>query len=162
MGRAPFPELIGQIAGLQNRERLEWALTGSASFRIQGMDVEPPDIDIQTDARSAYAVQRLLGGTVLQPVSFSAAARIRSHFGRMLLRGWVVEIMGDLEKLHTDGTWTEAPDLARIRRFVHYAGQSIPVLDLAYELEAYEILGRPERAAMLREFLASRPEEGSQ
>ena len=39
---------------------LTWALTGSASFALHGMDLPVHDIDVQTDKKSAYGVEAAL------------------------------------------------------------------------------------------------------
>ena len=150
MHRAPFADTILRIAALLRDDRLRWAFTGSASFRLQGIDVPYNDIDIQTDAPSAYLVQHRLGGTVTLPVALSTSVPFRSHFGKTILDGWLVEIMGDVEKVQADGTWTAPPDLALLTRRVDLQGVPIPVLDLEYEADAYETLGRLERAALIR------------
>ncbi len=35
---------------------LPWALTGSASFALQGVSLAPEDVDVQTSAAGAYEV----------------------------------------------------------------------------------------------------------
>jgi hypothetical protein len=68
------------------------------------MPVEPRDIDIQTDEAGAYAIARLFSECVTRPIAFSAADRIRSHFGALLVDGVKVEVMGDIHKRPDDGT----------------------------------------------------------
>jgi hypothetical protein len=135
---------------------INWALTGSTSFALQGVPVEPNDIDIQTDANGAYAIEQLFPEFITRKVAFSATDRIRSHFGALEIDGLKVEIMGDIEKRLDDDTWQAPPDLNQHRQFVDVAGMRIPVLSLEYETEAYRIMGRIERAAMLRVFLDTR------
>ena len=62
--------------------------------------------------------------------------------------------MGDVEKRLVDGSWAPPPELSRHRRFVMVAALQVPVMSLAYEAEAYELLGRPERAALIRTVLS--------
>lgn len=73
-------------------------MTGSTSFAIQGMDIEPHDIDIQTDEVTAYLLGDLLKDYVIQPISFSGTDKIRSHFGKFLMDDMEVEVMGDIQK----------------------------------------------------------------
>ncbi|MFC6233223.1 nucleotidyltransferase domain-containing protein, partial [Paenibacillus allorhizosphaerae] len=37
--------------------QINWALTGSTSFALQGLPYEPGDIDIQTDQQGAYEIE---------------------------------------------------------------------------------------------------------
>ncbi len=151
--RAPFSDTVLRIAELLHGRELLWAFTGGANLLLQGLDVPYNDIDIETDARSAYLAQEILGGTIVLPVSFSTSAPYRSHFGKTMLDGWLVEIMGAVQKLRPDGSWTPAPDLTVITRRVAYHGECVPVLNLQYEADAYDMSGRPDRAARIRLYL---------
>jgi len=137
------------VTGLDGDE--PWALTGSASFALQGVPVEPDDIDVQTTEAGAYAVESAFADRVVEPVSFSVADRIKSHFGALEFGGVRVEIMGAVQKRRPDGTWEPPVDVSEHRRFVDLDGRSVPVLSLAYEADAYERLGREQRAALLAE-----------
>lgn len=130
-----------------------WVVTGSAAFALRGMPVSPSDIDIQTDRAGAYRIERRLHQFVVKPVTFSAAERIRSHFGELEIEGVKVEVMGDIEKQLPDGSWEPPPDIDAHLDIVRAADMSVPVLSLEYEAAAYETLGRTERARMLREWV---------
>ena len=136
------------------RPPVNWALTGSLSMALQGVPIEPHDIDVQTDAAGAYESERRFAAAVICPVAFSSAENIRSHFGALRINGLTVEIMGDIEKRLPDGSWEGPVDLARHRHVVSVAGMRVPVLSLVYEREAYLKLGRVERAALLARWLA--------
>lgn len=157
-----------------------WALTGSLSFALQGVPVDPTDVDVQTDEPGAYALERRLSRlddaavAVRDPVSFSTGDGIRSHFGVLAVGGVRVEVMGALQK-RVDGNWEPPVDVAERRTWIAVDGRHgapaddwsdrgadpggtegdasfrVPVLPLAYEATAYERLGRSERAALLRE-----------
>lgn len=131
---------------------IEWALTGSTSFVLQGVPMEPTDIDVQTTASGAYAIEELFSGHVTDPVTFTESATIRSHFGTVVLDGVTVEIMGALQKRLDDGTWEPPVDVSMHRTRVAFRGHDVPVLSLAYEAEAYDQLGRTERADELRQY----------
>ena len=84
-----------------------------------------------------------------RPVAFSAAERIRSHFGALRLDGVTVEIMGDIAKRLPDGRWEEPVDLDAHTRFVEAHGPRLPVLALEYEAAAYRTLRRTQTAELL-------------
>ena len=128
-----------------------WGMTGSTSFAIQGMDVVPHDIDIQTDEPTAYIIGDLLKEYVVQPVSFSGNDIIRSHFGKFLVDGMDVEVMGDIQK-KADDEWEDIILLNSLLDHVEWHGYQVPVLKLSYEAEAYRKLGRIERAESLERF----------
>ena len=131
-----------------------WALTGSMGMWLQGMTLQPRDIDLQTHREGAYQMQSLFPEYITVPVFFKASERIRSHFGTIEIEGVAVEVMGEMEKLRPDGLWEPAPDLPSVTRWVEYAGMRLPVLDLAYEVESYRLMGREAKAELIRAFLA--------
>ena len=60
--------------------------------------------------------------------------------------------MGNIEKWLPDSTW-EGVDIHKQRKFIQFEGMEIPVLSLEYEYQAYQNLGRLERAQQIRDFL---------
>lgn len=154
---ARFLIVLRQLAQKLSGEALVWAFTGSVGQALQGLPVKPRDVDIQTDAAGAYRVMDLFPDRVLGPVRFQTTASIRSHYGALKIGGLTVEVMGDVEKRRPDGRWTPPPDLAILRRYVDVDDLRLPVLDLAHEAEAYALLGRHKRAALLRDWLREHP-----
>lgn len=139
-----------------------WAITGSVGFALQGVPIEAHDVDVQTDERGAYEIERRFATHVARPVAFSAADRIRSHLGSLTIDSVTVEIMGDIQKRRTDGTWDDPVPLERYVHMVERAGLQVPVLSLEYEYQAYLQLGRVEKAAMLRRWLDEHRESRNQ
>jgi len=152
------PRHLEALRAIEARLRgsgVRWALTGSTSFALQGVPVEAHDIDVQTDAAGAYALAGRFADAVTHPVVFSEAKRIRSHFGALRLYGVTVEIMGDIAKRLPDGSWEEPVNLDAHTRFVEAHGLRLPVLALAYEAQAYRMLGRIQTADLLEGWLAA-------
>ena len=148
------------IAALQTISRLAakepglvWALTGSTSFALQGMDVQAHDIDIQTDEASAYKLGTLLKEYTTEPVRFWGTEKMRSHFGRFQIGGAEVEIMGDIEKRLPAGGWEEAVSLAPLILYVDFAGMRLPVVSLRHEAKAYRMMGRTARAEEIEQYV---------
>lgn len=146
------------------RERLDptdvvWALTGSLGHALQGVPVEVHDVDLQTDERGAYGIESSLRELVTRPVELSGTGTIRSHFGELAVGGVKVEIMGAVQTRRADGRWGRAVEVEAHRTWVTVRGRPVPVLTLAHEVGAYEALGRPERAALLRRFLPDPTED---
>ena len=133
-----------------------WAITGSFSFALQGMEIEVNDIDIQTDAVGAYEIESALSDKIIRNVSFSKSDKIASHWGELNIDGVKVEIMGALQKKLPDGTWESPVDIKTHREFITFEGMVLPVLSLAYEEQAYRTLGRIERANQIKEWLSRR------
>ncbi len=120
---------------------------------LQGVLVDVHDIDIQTDQEGAYEVEHRLIDYVKQPVRYSAAERIRSHLGVLEIDGIKVEIMGALQKRIDHQGWEDPVEVKRFQRWVEIDEMRIPVLSLEYEQQAYQNMGRVEKAEMLRQWL---------
>lgn len=132
---------------------VNWAVTGSVGLALQGVPLEPHDIDVQTDEVGAYRIAALFANCVVRPVAFSAKAGMRSHFGALEIDGVQVEVMGDVQHQREDGSWGPPPDLSRIRRYVDAEGMRIPVVSLEHERDAYAKMGRTERVAQISRVL---------
>ena len=163
MALLPEPHLhaLRVIHGLlQGQEGLVWALTGSTSFVLQGMDLLPHDIDLITDVGGAYRIGEILSACVVKPVgSDSAAAYIRSHFGRFLVEGVEVDVMGSPRRMNLDGSWGEPDFLPPIIQWIEFSDMRVPVLPLSYEAQAYRLLRRDGRAEEIEAFLEYKREK---
>ena len=135
-------EALHQVRQAVSEADVVWAITGSTAFAIRGLDTVAHDIDLQTDAVGAYAIQRLLAPYMMRPVRYRISHNIRSHFGRAMIAGVIVEIMGSIEQRKADGTWAAAPNLSALIEWISWDGNIWPVLALDYEASAYHALGR--------------------
>ncbi|UCG03133.1 MAG: hypothetical protein JSW11_03915 [Candidatus Heimdallarchaeota archaeon] len=133
-----------------------WGVTGSLSMALQGVPVVPNDIDIQTDEKGAYEIQKLFKDHIIKPINFSGNSMIKSHFGSIRVCDILIEIMGGVQKLLPNGSWEPAVDIQPHRQFIKLKGMHIPVLSLKYEESAYRKLGRIERADLLKKYLENK------
>ncbi len=149
---APFLPVLHQLHTTLHGQDVLWTITGSTAFALRGLPFTPNDIDLQTDAPGAYAIEKLLPEFVAHPVTYSGTERIRSHFGQLQMDSIKIEIMGDVEKW-VNGRWQPPPDLTQHREYVQFVEMKVPVLSLAYECVAYEEMGRRETAVILQQWL---------
>ena len=150
-----YLKVFRKINARLNNTSVNWVVTGSLGFALQGVPVEPNDIDIQTDKRGAYEIERHFSEFMTKRVTLSSTERIRSYFGELMIDRIKVEIMGDIQKRLEDGSWENSMDLEHHKRVVEVEGMKVPVLSLEYEYQAYLKLGRTEKAEMLRNWLHS-------
>lgn len=129
-----------------------WAVTGSTSFIVQGIPLEPNDIDIQTDKISAYEIENIFYDYIVQKVRFTTSDKIKSHFGVLKINDIRIEIMGDIQK-RVGGSWELPVDITQYKKYIIADGFVIPVLDLKYEYEAYLKLGRTVRAKLIKNYI---------
>jgi hypothetical protein len=123
----------------------KWAINGSTSLVLQGIDLKPNDIDILTDRNHAYEIQEKLNDFVVEPVSYSSNGRYKSHHGVLSVRGVKVEIMGNLQ-VFRNGEWSppQNPGTVKIKR-LRFLGMEIPVVSVESQLESGYVLEKIKR-----------------
>ncbi|MFC1521173.1 nucleotidyltransferase domain-containing protein [Elusimicrobiota bacterium] len=145
--------VLEKILSKLSNSKINWALTGSMNFALQGVPVTPNDIDIQTDKDGAFEIEKIFSQYITKKVVLRSTEKIKSYFGELAVGGVKVEIMGDIQKCPPDGTWELPVNIDKYKKFVIIEKMQIPVLSLAYEYQAYKVLGRIEKAEMLKRFL---------
>lgn len=138
-------EVLQKIYNMLNSTNINWVITGSTVFIIQGISLKPNDIDIQTDKEGAYQIEECFKEFIKTKVCLSSNDKISSHFGCLEIDGIKVEIMGDIQK-NINGVWEEPVNLEKYKKYITLHDMKLPVLDLEYEYEAYLKMGRIEKA----------------
>jgi hypothetical protein len=131
-------------------DKMPWALTGSASLRLQGVDVTVHDLDIQTDEQHIYAIEKRLAEFVTTPVHVWETPHMHSLDGRMEIDGVEIELLANITHLLKDGTWSGFIDFSRLR-LLDWHGWRVPAFSLEDEEEAYQSMGRIEKAVLIHE-----------
>lgn len=132
---------------LKNRS-INWVIAGSTNLAIQGVDIEPHDIDIVTDKKGAFSIGKILKEFEKEPVEFKESNKFKSYFGIYEIKGVKVEIMGDLE-VNKKNIWIRTNGLSK-KKIVSFKRMQIPVKSLKSEYESYNKLGRIEKAIKIK------------
>ncbi|HLO15761.1 MAG TPA: hypothetical protein VK206_13090 [Anaerolineales bacterium] len=130
-----------------------WALTGSAGLRLQGVDLSVNDLDLQTDAKTIYLLEKEFAEFMKVPVHVWESEHTRSHHGQAGINGLQVEFLGDVRHLRSDGTWDVPLDIKSVLVWVEWNKFMIPVLSLVQEVLAYERMGRIQKAEIIRSMI---------
>jgi hypothetical protein len=125
---------------------VDWQIGGSAAAFLQGIPFQVQDVDIFTDARSAYAVQAQFQRFTVRAVRLSSAGRLRSHFGILQLCGVPVEIIGNLQIRSADGRWSDPFPAPGDKHYALLGNIALPVASLAATLRLYTALGKTDHA----------------
>lgn len=145
-------KVLQKIYDKLNGTNINWVITGSTAFAIQGIPLIPNDIDIQSDKDGAYQIEECMKEFIVKRICLSSNGNISSYFGCLVIDGIKVEIMGDIQK-NINGIWEEPVDLKKYKTYVTLQGMKLPILDLEYECDAYMKMGRTEKAMMLKEWI---------
>ncbi|MCG3217395.1 MAG: tetratricopeptide repeat protein [Candidatus Heimdallarchaeota archaeon] len=145
-------------------EEVDWLIVGSLNLFLQGLPVEPKDIDISTDKDGAFTFGKVLKEYERSAVSFSSKEKIRSYFGTYEINRIKIEIMGDLETKDKEGKWTaEGLSIKERVKIIHEVKEmKLPLTTLNDELIGYQRIERPEKVELIRAWLALSREEVDQ
>jgi hypothetical protein len=152
-----FIPVVKTLASQCDSLGITWAFTGSLNLFIWGFDLEPHDIDLETDRFGAEQLNRLNAGRAIWPLHLRESEIMQSWFARYDFEGVQVEVMGDCRYRLPDGSLI-SPHLleTRIRR-VSWQEFSLPLLNLADEQEICTLMGRHEKADRIRAWLDEHP-----
>jgi len=133
---------------------VNWAITGSFSLFLRGIQIVPNDIDIITDKNGAYKIEKQFQNFVYQNIHFKEIENIRSYFGVLLIDDIKIEIMGDIEnKFVSKNDWKPRSDWYLHKEFVIFDKTTFPVLSLEYECDVYLKIGRIQQASIIIDYL---------
>jgi hypothetical protein len=87
------------------------------------------------------------------PVHEWITPHMRSMDGRAAIEGIEIEILANIAVQKPDGTWDSFADISQ-RFALEWNGLQVPVFPLHHEADAYEAMGRLEKAALIRRTIA--------
>jgi hypothetical protein len=134
---------------------IRWVLVGSLSLALQGITLEPNDIDILTDKEGAFEINKLFKEYEVKPVRFKRSEHLESYLGEFRINGVKVEVMGDLKEKDRN-SWKSLSDRLVSPKIVEIEGMQIPVSKLEEQLKSYEKIRTPKariRVKKIREVL---------
>jgi hypothetical protein len=135
---------------------LVWVLTGSAGLRLHGVDITVHDLDIQTDLQTISHLEQRLADCMQTAVHLWESPGMRSWDGKAEIEGIQIELLANITHKLPDGRWSTFTDFSQTV-WVEMQGLRIPTFPLENELLAYEAMGRTDKAALIRQTMASLP-----
>lgn len=144
-------KVIKILANVLNKNNINWMLIGSCNLTLQGMDLNPRDIDICVNLRDFDKLKKLFfyynGLEFGQfPSKFGGTAFRLSFF----IEGIEIEFVGEgTQSIYSEVLANE--DFNKLEIF----GAKIYVNKLENGYLAYHKIGRTEKAAKIKEYLDS-------
>ncbi len=120
---------------------IRWVLAGSVSLALQGVDVNPNDIDILTDRNGAFQINRILKEYEIRPVRLRRSKRFQSYFGEFEINGVRVEVMGDLKE-RVGLEWRDLSHRLSAPKITKVEEVKLPISPLEDQLRSYRALRR--------------------
>ncbi len=133
---------------------LFWILVGSTSLKLRGVDVTPSDIDIVTDLETISRIDQRLERFRIRAPRYSEGSGFRSTHAIYRVNGVKVDVMANIQFKSPYGWMSPRPYHVH---HVESAGIQIPVLSLEDEVDAYQKMGRKEKAEKIIAFSTSSP-----
>ena len=120
-----------------------YAIRGTAGLVLQGLDMNVDDIDILCDAKTALNANLKLSEYLVEKVAFKESPKFKSYFGKFLINGVKVEIMGDWQIFNDKKGWSKTYDAnAKNITYVKLNNLEIPITKIELELEVFALMGR--------------------
>lgn len=133
-----------------------WAVTGSAALALQGVAIEPRDVDILADDSAGSAMSNRLASLVVRDeVGWNRGDVRAARRTLAIVAGYELEILVGVEAYSDGIIQLGTPDLSHVD-LVIVGGMEIPVLPLSTLIPIMEATGHHERAAMARSELSRR------
>lgn len=121
----------------------KYAVRGTASLVLQGLAMGLDDIDILCDAQTALNSNIKLADYLIEAVAFKESDKFKSYYGKFLIDGVQVEIMGDWQIYNDKKGWSKIYSAdAESATDVDVDGVKIPVTKIGLELEVFARMGR--------------------
>ena len=133
MGKIPdkFRETVILLA--EKLEGKQYAIRGTASLVLQGLDFNVADIDVVCDEETAKFVS--------DEVKYIESDKFKSFFGKFIVNGIDVEVMGNWQIKNSKGEWSRVFDGSE-RTSVEVGGREIFVTTLESELSMFLFMER--------------------
>jgi hypothetical protein len=129
---------------------VRWVLAGSLSLALQGVKVEPNDIDLLTDRRGALRINAILKKYEKKEVTYSETEKVSSFLGIFEIQGVKVEVMGAYRE--RQGTrWVSLSKRLENPRIIGIDGVRIPVSPIEDQLASYRRSKRPKDVEKVEE-----------
>lgn len=121
----------------------QYAIRGTASLVLQGLDMIAQDIDILTDKDAALACNKLLKDYLVEEVKYKESEKFKSYYGKFKVNDIQVEIMGEWKIKDTKGNWSSPFDLSNgQRKKILLNGKEVYVTTVETELACFAKMGR--------------------
>ena len=126
-----FNETLVLLA--EKLEGKQYAIRGTASLVLQGLDFNVADIDVVCDEETAKFVS--------DEVKYIESDKFKSFFGKFIVNGIDVEVMGNWQIKNSKGEWSRVFDGSE-RTSVEVGGREIFVTTLESELAMFLFIER--------------------
>ena len=143
MGKIPddFEDVVKFVATkLSGRQ---YAIRGTASLVLHGLDFNVQDIDVLTDKETSLFCNKALKEILEKKVEYSESEKHKSYFGKFKVNDVLIEICGNWQIKTQKGDWSEVFDASEDEtEVINIDNNKIRVTNMETELKMYMLMGR--------------------
>lgn len=145
--------VLKKLARIFEENYIDYCIVGSTSLFLEGLPVEPSDIDVLTTKNSALKIDELLSPYRLVECKLRESEDFRSYFGRYRIDGIDVEVMGELQYRKND-RWSVPFTPSTIKtKYVSLNDGKIRIAELEETYKFCKEIGREETCKIIEEYL---------
>lgn len=147
-----FKRALRVVARIMNESHVQYVVIGSSNMAIQGMEVDPGDLDIAVSKDDLGKIDKLFSEHVVSLAEFKESTRGGQYWRLELgIGGFEVEVIGERD----DDIYVEKM-LAGTTIIVDVNNTKVPCLQLEAEADAYAETNRLQKAETIRKFLRNK------
>ena len=144
-----FKKAINEIQKLMNENKIKWALIGSTNMQLQGMDINPQDLDIVVQLKDLKKMQK-----IFSEYNPSKAKKLKTSTDEPSwevnaeITGVEIQILGERDK----GEYVSKLLANRLTK-IKVNNFEIPCFTLEAEAQTYAETKREHKADLIQKFL---------
>jgi DNA polymerase-1 len=121
----------------------QYAIRGTASMVLQGLDMGVDDIDMIADKKTSLLMNKLFKDNLVEEVEYKESEKFKSYYGKIVIDEILIEVMGEFQVKDTKGNWGEIVSASKDEFLtIELSGQEVNVTNLDLELELSAKMGR--------------------
>ena len=138
-----FTDALKIISKKMENKNISWILIGSTSLALQGVNLEPEDIDILTDKEGVFEINKILKQYEIQSIKTNPSKLFKSHLSQYLINDVKVEVMGDfIFRSKLTNEWLSLDSMLQSYYLIETQKAKIPIFSLEKSVKIYEQWGR--------------------
>lgn len=128
-------------------ENINYALIGSVNLYLQGIKLEPRDVDILTTSADIILIDEILKEYRTKEICFDDSDGRNSFRSFYKINAMEIEVLGNV-----NNTFRDAKSLDK-KIEIKFKDISLPCIFLLDELETYKKMGRLDKVKLIKNFL---------
>ena len=143
---------IKTIAQKLENKNIQWVVTTSCALILQGIKLDPQDIDILTNKEDSIKINQILNDYKIKEFKNMTSNIFDSTLNKFLINNCIVEVMGNFNvKSRFDGKWHDLSYMLKNPNIVEIEKVRIPVLSILQSMGMYQMMGRKKDLTKVKE-----------